>query len=70
MALSGRDVIGVAATGSGTALFRCFDDPRNYLREKSGKTCAFMLPAIIHINAQPAMRPGDGPICCDFYKNN
>lgn len=28
----------------------------------SGKTLAFILPGIVHINAQPLMRPGDGPI--------
>ncbi|ETO13701.1 RNA helicase, partial [Reticulomyxa filosa] len=28
----------------------------------SGKTLAFMLPSIIHINAQPLLRKGDGPI--------
>jgi ATP-dependent RNA helicase DDX5/DBP2 len=28
----------------------------------SGKTLAFLLPGIVHINAQPALRPGDGPI--------
>ncbi len=43
MALSGRDVIGVAKTGS-------------------GKTLGFLLPAIVHINAQPLLKPGDGPI--------
>lgn len=43
IALSGRDVIGVAETGS-------------------GKTCAYILPAIVHINAQPYLDPGDGPI--------
>jgi ATP-dependent RNA helicase DDX5/DBP2 len=42
-ALSGRDVIGLAETGS-------------------GKTCAFLLPAIVHINAQPFLQRGDGPI--------
>lgn len=44
IALSGRDVIGVAQTGS-------------------GKTCSYILPAIVHINAQPYLTPGqDGPI--------
>lgn len=61
MALSGRDVVGVAQTGS-------------------GKTIAFCLPAMLHINAlvpgslfllcvilslflsQPLLAPGDGPI--------
>jgi len=43
MALSGRDMVGIAKTGS-------------------GKTLSFLLPAIVHINAQPVMRPGDGPI--------
>eukprot|EP00388_Colpodella_angusta_P017348 GDKJ01042907.1.p1 GENE.GDKJ01042907.1~~GDKJ01042907.1.p1 ORF type:complete len:700 (-),score=153.54 GDKJ01042907.1:1395-3494(-) len=28
----------------------------------SGKTCAFLLPAILHIMAQPELKPGDGPI--------
>ncbi|KAL0223064.1 hypothetical protein P9112_002454 [Eukaryota sp. TZLM1-RC] len=28
----------------------------------SGKTLAFALPAIVHINAQPILEPGDGPI--------
>lgn len=44
MALSGRDLIGIAATGS-------------------GKTLSFILPALIHIRAQPYLQPGDGPIC-------
>jgi len=43
MALSGRDVVGVAETGS-------------------GKTLSYCLPAIVHINAQPLLAPGDGPI--------
>lgn len=43
MALSGRDVVGVAATGS-------------------GKTLSFIAPAIVHINAQPFLERGDGPI--------
>ncbi|ORX54436.1 P-loop containing nucleoside triphosphate hydrolase protein [Hesseltinella vesiculosa] len=28
----------------------------------SGKTLAYTLPAILHINAQPTLSPGDGPI--------
>lgn len=28
----------------------------------SGKTIAFALPAMLHINAQPLLNPGDGPI--------
>ncbi|KAJ3917877.1 P-loop containing nucleoside triphosphate hydrolase protein [Lentinula edodes] len=43
MALSGRDVIAIAQTGS-------------------GKTISFALPAMLHINAQPLLAPGDGPI--------
>ena len=43
MALKGRDMVGLAETGS-------------------GKTCAFLLPAIVHINAQPYLERGDGPI--------
>lgn len=43
MALSGRDVVGIAETGS-------------------GKTLTYSLPAIVHINAQPLLSPGDGPI--------
>ncbi|CDR45538.1 CYFA0S19e00144g1_1 [Cyberlindnera fabianii] len=43
MALSGRDMIGIAATGS-------------------GKTLSYCLPGIVHINAQPPLSHGDGPI--------
>lgn len=43
MALSGRDMVGIAATGS-------------------GKTLSYCLPAIVHINAQPLLNQGDGPI--------
>jgi len=31
-------------------------------RTGSGKTLTFLLPAIVHINAQPLLSPGDGPI--------
>ena len=43
MALKGRDLIGLAQTGS-------------------GKTASFLLPGILHINAQPYLQRGDGPI--------
>jgi ATP-dependent RNA helicase DDX5/DBP2 len=43
IALSGRDMVGIAETGS-------------------GKTLGFLLPAIVHINAQPYLSKGDGPI--------
>jgi len=43
MALSGRDMVGIAQTGS-------------------GKTLSFLLPAMVHIVAQPELKPGDGPI--------
>jgi len=43
IALSGRDLVSVAKTGS-------------------GKTLGYILPAIIHINHQSYLEPGDGPI--------
>jgi superfamily II DNA/RNA helicase len=43
MAMSGRNTIGVAQTGS-------------------GKTLSFILPGIVHINHQPLLERGEGPI--------
>ncbi|KAB0793879.1 hypothetical protein PPYR_13499 [Photinus pyralis] len=42
-ALSGRDVLGIAQTGS-------------------GKTAAFLWPMLVHINEQPPVQEGEGPI--------
>ena len=33
----------------------------------SGKTLGFVLPAIVHIKAQPKIRRGDGPIALVIY---
>lgn len=43
IAMSGRDMVGIAQTGS-------------------GKTVSFILPACMHINQQPPLKSGDGPI--------
>jgi len=42
-ALSGRDMVGIAQTGS-------------------GKTLGYLVPMLVHIGAQPSLRPGDGPV--------
>jgi len=38
------------------------EDVIGIARTGSGKTLTYLLPAIVHINAQPLLRPGDGPI--------
>jgi len=38
------------------------EDVIGIARTGSGKTLSYLLPAIVHINAQPLLRPGDGPI--------
>lgn len=44
MVLSGRDVVGIAQTGS-------------------GKTACYLVPSVVHIQAQPRLLRDDGPIC-------
>ncbi|KAL5112730.1 putative ATP-dependent RNA helicase DDX5 [Taenia crassiceps] len=44
MVLSGRDVVGIAQTGS-------------------GKTACYLVPALVHIEAQSRLLRDDGPIC-------
>lgn len=43
MALSGKNMVGIAQTGS-------------------GKTLSFVIPALVHIAAQPPTQRGDGPV--------
>ena len=43
VALSGRDLVAIAETGS-------------------GKTLSYVCPAIVHVNAQPVLGKGEGPI--------
>ncbi|KAK7111878.1 probable ATP-dependent RNA helicase DDX17 [Littorina saxatilis] len=43
IAMTGKDMVGIAQTGS-------------------GKTLGFMMPAVVHINHQPYLERGDGPI--------
>jgi ATP-dependent RNA helicase DDX5/DBP2 len=38
------------------------DDVVGVAETGSGKTMAYILPAIVHINAQPLLQPGEGPI--------
>ncbi|KAF9625311.1 hypothetical protein IFM89_021250 [Coptis chinensis] len=43
MALKGRDLVGIAETGS-------------------GKTLSYLLPALVHVMAQPRLVQGEGPV--------
>uniref|UniRef100_A0A667XC93 RNA helicase n=1 Tax=Myripristis murdjan TaxID=586833 RepID=A0A667XC93_9TELE len=56
LALSGKDMVGIAQTGSGKTLSVTFV---GYLINIT----IYLLPAIVHINHQPFLERGDGPIC-------
>lgn len=87
LALSGKDMVGIAQTGSGKTLSvsnhatkpafvykneyhlyyaSCFDLTNvseihlNHLFSLA--SLQYLLPAIVHINHQPFLEPGDGPI--------
>lgn len=65
IALSGRDLVGIAQTGSGKFLLilKLSDDHvANFFSIILGKTLAYMLPALIHINNQRTLARGEGPI--------
>lgn len=62
MAMSGRNTIGIAQTVFIVTIERF--GPVTYWRalQGSGKTLSFILPGIVHINNQPFLERGDGPI--------
>lgn len=57
IALSGRDIIGIAKTGLFLSKFFFL---LSFIG--SGKTLAFVIPMIVHIMDQPELEKGDGPI--------
>lgn len=74
LALSGRDMVGIAQTGSGKTLSvrrvflcTCTHHTDEFHRWKINQSSIFsffqyLLPAIVHINHQPYLERGDGPI--------
>lgn len=77
LALSGRDMVGIAQTGSGKTL--SVRSLYSYTGQKDSQLGAelptsiilgalplsspqYLLPAIVHINHQPYLERGDGPI--------
>lgn len=58
--LSGKDLIGIAQTGTGECwtcilllfFINIYNNLKNYFALSSGKTLAFLLPALIHIDGQ------------------
>lgn len=76
LALSGRDMVGIAQTGSGKTLSvtGCSYTGQNYSQFGAELPTSiildalplfspqYLLPAIVHINHQPYLERGDGPI--------
>lgn len=74
LALSGRDMVGIAQTGSGKTLsvrpIYSSTAEDEYVTQWSVKQqnnplpspFQYLLPAIVHINHQPYLERGDGPI--------
>lgn len=80
LALSGRDMVGIAQTGSGKTLsvssMACFSYHKSWCgrnhhaAHSSSSVLArqYLLPAIVHINHQPYLERGDGPIVSDAVR--
>ena len=63
IALSGQNMVGIAKTGSGKTL--AVSNANFNLLSNLIRLCIsfqYTLPAIVHINHQPYLEPGDGPI--------
>lgn len=63
IAMSGRDLVGIAQTGSGeNHLNSCLNFPIFIFYYVLGKTLAYILPALVHISYQEKLKRGEGPI--------
>ena len=74
MALSGRDFVGIAQTGSGKTLGVrvCVCVCTCVSVEMICCCCSlfqYMLPGIVHIKNQPPIKRGDGPIVSDVNQS-
>ena len=67
MALSGRDFVGVAQTGSGKTLGVCTDGVWFHFLIFFIHLFQYLLPAIVHIENQPKLQRQDGPIVSTKY---
>ena len=63
IALSGQNMVGIAQTGSGKTLaVSCTKFSKLLSNLNDIFPFQYTLPAIVHINHQPYLEPGDGPI--------